>query len=85
VIYVNRPAYPEMLDDDDIMVTKTWGAQLCRLDMVQMYERTGMFWHGTVGLENFVPYTKVKPPKPPKADDQARRYARRALIRAAGG
>jgi hypothetical protein len=28
-----------------------------------------MFWHGTVGLENFVPYTKVKPPKPPKADE----------------
>jgi len=59
-IYVNRPAWPQSLDDDDVMVTKTWGSQLCRLDIVQLHERSGMFWHGSVGLEQFVPYTKPK-------------------------
>jgi len=65
VIYVNRPAYPESLDDDDVMVTQTWGSQLCRLDIVQLHERSGMWWRGSVGLESFVPYTRPKPaPKP---------------------
>lgn len=66
VIYVNRPAYPEALDDDDVMVTRTWGSQLCRLDIVQLHERSGMFWRGTIGLESFVPYTKPKPQPAPK-------------------
>ena len=62
-LYVNRPDFPQSLSDDDILVTKTWSAQLCRLDMVQLYTRGGTsFWHGTVGLNQFVPYTKVKKP-----------------------
>ena len=61
-IYVNRPAYPESLDDDDILVTKTWGSQLCNVDIVQLASRTGgMWWRGFVGLGDFVPYTKPKP------------------------
>jgi hypothetical protein len=65
VIYVNRPAYPQQLDDDDVMVTKTWGSQLCRLDIVQLHARSGMFWRGSVGLEDFIPYTKPKPAPAP--------------------
>jgi hypothetical protein len=61
VIYVNKPAYPQSLDDDDVLVTKTWGSQLCRLDLVELHSRSGMWWRGSVGLEQFVPYTKVKP------------------------
>jgi len=61
-LYVNKPAFPQNLSSDDILVSKTWGSQLCRLDIVQLRDR-GMpgFMHGSVGLESFVPYTK--PPK----------------------
>jgi hypothetical protein len=63
-IYVNRPAFPQSLDSDDVMVTKTSGSQLCRLDLVELRARSGMFWRGSVGLEDFVPYTKIPKPKP---------------------
>jgi len=63
-IYVNRPAFPQNLDSDDVMVTKTSGSQLCHLDLVEMRARSGMFWRGSVGLEQFVPYTKLPKPKP---------------------
>lgn len=62
--YVNRPHYADSLDDDDILVTKTWGTQLCRLDLVRLHDRSAGFFHGAVSLEQFVPYTlpsKVKP------------------------
>jgi hypothetical protein len=58
-IYVNRPRDPSSLDSDDIMVTKPTGSQLCRLDIVQMRDRTSFFYSGFVGLEDFVPYRKV--------------------------
>jgi hypothetical protein len=63
-IYVNRPPYPQSLDDDDILITKTWGSQLCNVDIVQLAARgggAGMWWRGSVGLGEFVPYTKPKP------------------------
>lgn len=59
VIYVNRTSNPKSLRSDDIMVTKLWGNQLCRLDTVHMHERSGGFWNGFVGLEDFVPYRKA--------------------------
>jgi hypothetical protein len=58
-IYVNRPRYPSSLDSDDIMVTRPTGSQLCRLDVVQMRDRSSFFYSGFVGLEDFVPYRKV--------------------------
>lgn len=58
-IYVNRPRYPSSLDSDDIMVTRPTGSQLCRLDVVQMRDRSNFFYSGFVGLEDFVPYRKV--------------------------
>lgn len=58
-IWVNRPDNARQLDDDDILVTKTTGGQLCRLDIVQTVDRTGGFWTGTVNLGDFVPYKKV--------------------------
>jgi len=61
VIYVNRPGNAEQLQSDDVLVTKTWGSQLCRLDLVQLHDRNGMWWRGSVGLEQFVPYRRVKP------------------------
>ena len=59
-LYVNRPTNADRLDDDDILVTKLFGNQLCSVDTVQLHERTGFFWNGFVGLNEFVPYRKVK-------------------------
>jgi len=50
-IWVNRPANPRSLDDDD--------AQVCSLDIVRLVDRTSMMEVGTVGLGEFVPYRKV--------------------------
>ncbi len=58
-IYVNPPRHPESLDDDDVMVTKLHSSQLCRLDTVHLHDRSGFFFSGFVGLEDFVPYRKV--------------------------
>jgi len=59
VIYVNRPAHPSSLDSDDIMVTRLTGSQLCRLDIVRMHDRSGGFYSGFVGLQDFVPYRRA--------------------------
>lgn len=59
VIYVNRPRNADVLDDDDVMVTKQTSSQLCRLDSVTMHERSGMWYNGFVALEDFVPYRKI--------------------------
>ena len=58
-IYVNRPANPESLDSDDIMVTRPTGSQLCNLDIVRMHDRSAGFYSGFVNLERFVPYRRV--------------------------
>jgi hypothetical protein len=59
-LYVNRPTNPESLDSDDILVTRLTTGQLCRLDTVQLRDRTSFFYSGFVGLQDFVPYRKVK-------------------------
>lgn len=58
-LYVNRPAYPRSLDDDDILVTRLHGSQLCSVDIVHLRDRIGHGFAGTVGLGDFVPYRKV--------------------------
>lgn len=60
-LYVNRPTNADLLDDDDILVTRLWGSQLCSVDTVQLRDRMspGM-WNGFVGLNEFVPYKKAK-------------------------
>ncbi len=60
VIWVNRPDNARDLDDDDILVTHTFGSQLCRLDIVRTVDRSGGFQTGFVALGDFVPYRKVK-------------------------
>ncbi len=60
-LYVQRPRTgAESLDDDDVLVTKLTGAQLCSVDTIQLHDRTGGFWRGFVGLDKFVPYKRVK-------------------------
>jgi hypothetical protein len=57
-LYVNRTTDPKSLDSDDIMVVKLHISQLCRLDTVEMRDRSGFWFTGFVGLEDFVPYRK---------------------------
>lgn len=60
-LWVNRPrSGADTLDEDDILVTRTSGSQLCSLDSVQLYDRSGNMWRGFVSLDEFVPYRKVK-------------------------
>jgi hypothetical protein len=59
-LYVNRPSIGrESLDDDDILVTRTYGSQLCSIDTVRLLDRTSRFYSGFVGLGEFVPYTRA--------------------------
>mgnify|MGYP003388319708 CR=1 FL=1 len=58
-IYVNRPINADSLDDDEVMVTKLHTGRLCRLDTVRLHSRSGLFFSGFVGLEQFVPYRRV--------------------------
>lgn len=58
-IYVNRPRNADSLDDDDVMVTRLHSSQLCRLDTVRLHDRSGLWYSGFVGLEDFVPYRRV--------------------------
>lgn len=59
VIYVNTTTHPDSLDSDDILVTKTFGSELCSVDTIQLHDRSGGFWRGFVGLDKFVPYRRV--------------------------
>jgi hypothetical protein len=58
-IWVNVPANARDLDDDDAMVLKLWGSQLCRQDIVTTFDTASGFYTGNVFLQDFVPYTRV--------------------------
>lgn len=58
-LYVNRPVNARNLDDDDVMVTRLHTGRLCKLDTVRLHDRSGHWYSGFVGLEQFVPYRKV--------------------------
>lgn len=60
-LWVNRPkGGAESLDDDDILVTKTTGSQLCSIDVVQLHDRASHMYSGFVSLGEFVPYRRAK-------------------------
>jgi hypothetical protein len=60
-IYLNVPRTGARdLDDDDILVTRSSGSQLCSGDSVNLVSRASRFQHGFVILGEFVPYTRMK-------------------------
>ena len=59
-VYVNRTRHPDKIDDDEVLVTRRYGTQLCKLDIVTTVDRFSGFYSGNVFLTDFVPYTKVK-------------------------
>ena len=58
-IYVARPADPDMLSRNDIVVIERFGGQLCANDVIRTVDRYQGFTTGAVFLDNFVPYTKA--------------------------
>ena len=60
-LWVNRPkGGAESLDDDDILVLRTTGSQLCSIDTLELHDRTSRMYSGFVSLGEFVPYRRAK-------------------------
>ena len=60
VIYVNRPTNADQLNSDDILITHPTGSENCSIDTIQLRDRTTHMYDGFVGLQQFVPYRRVK-------------------------
>jgi hypothetical protein len=59
-LYLNRPRSGlASLNDDDILVTRSWTPELCSIDTVNLVDRTSRFPTGFVFLGEFVPYSKA--------------------------
>jgi hypothetical protein len=60
-LWVNRPdSGATSLDDDDILVLKTSGSQLCSIDTLELRDRSSHMYNGFVSLGKFVPYRRAK-------------------------
>ena len=60
-IWVQRTRNPQQIDDDDVLVINRRDAsQLCRLDFTTTVDRYNGFFTGSVIMDDFVPYTRVK-------------------------
>lgn len=63
-IYVNRlTAGAAFLHDDSILVTDTHSSELCSIDIVKLMDPGSKMLTGSVGLGEFVPYTKPRKDK----------------------
>jgi len=58
-LFVNRPQGGGILDRDDILVTRTIGTQLCRIDIVNLVDRGSQMMNGSLALGDFVPYSRL--------------------------
>lgn len=61
-LYVNRPpSGAESLSDSHVLVTKSPTGQICRGEVVQLFEPASTIQAGTASLGEFVPY-RTNPP-----------------------
>ncbi len=58
-LFVNRPGSGSILDRDDILVTRTIGTRLCRIDIVNLVDRGSQMPSGSLSLGDFVPYSRL--------------------------
>lgn len=58
-VWVNRTAFPQDLDEDDVMVIRRHGSSLCRTDMITQVDRLSGIFTGAIFLTDFVPYEKA--------------------------
>lgn len=61
--WVNRPEGAEFLRDDNILITKPFGGQNCRLDTVRQRDRFTHMPSAAIVFNDFTLYTKIKGPK----------------------
>jgi hypothetical protein len=60
-LYVNEPrSGADTLRGDDILVTRSFGSQLCSIDTVRLIDRGSRLPRGFVSLGQFVPYSRPK-------------------------
>ncbi len=60
VIYVNRPTNADSLNSDDILISHPTSDQNCSIDTIQLRDRSTHMYDGFVGLQQFVPWRRVK-------------------------
>ena len=59
--YLNRPVSGRtFLNRDDVLLTDTHSTDLCSIDIVHLLDRGSYFPSGSLGLGEFIPYTKPK-------------------------
>ncbi len=58
-IWVNVPKNAADLDEDDILVIKSDGSQLCDLDIIQTLDHGSHFPSGFISLGEFTPYKRL--------------------------
>ncbi|ABC64429.1 hypothetical protein [Erythrobacter litoralis] len=58
-IWVNRTKNPRTLDDNETLVFRRYGSQICSTDIVSTIDRFGGFYTGNIFLDHFVPYRKA--------------------------
>ena len=58
IIYVSRPAHPEELRRDDVVIIDRHTSQLCNSDVIHTVNRDVGYITGVVFLGKFVPYKK---------------------------
>ena len=61
--WVNRPDGVEFLREDNILITKPFGGQQCRMDIVHQRDRYTQMQGGSIVFSDFTLYTKPKAPK----------------------
>jgi len=59
--WVNRPDGAEFLREDNILISKPFGGQSCRHDIIHQRDQMSHIPGGAIGLNDFTLYTKVKP------------------------
>ena len=60
-LYVNRPsAGQRSLSSWDVLVTDQYSSELCRGDVVRLFDSGSMIQSGTVFLGEFVPYSRPR-------------------------
>lgn len=61
--WVNRPKGAEFLNDDNILITKPFGSQNCRLDIIHQRDRYTHIQGPAIVFDNFTVYQKPKAAK----------------------
>lgn len=59
--WINRPDGAQFLREDNVLISKPFGGQTCRLDIVHQRERFANIQSPGIVLNDFTLYTKVKP------------------------